>query len=192
MAFKSFLMKRVPYLRVGTSYYKLVQAATIAGHFNEILVHWNIETIRQHHGKDYLSKVPKYDGFLHPTVEDGKKLDKEKLREMTEQFVKQMQLKERQAIGFVHRDKAHTHMHLGVPQSTNIGFYLLYGNDIEPFYDFCDAKDGMQITFRTIIIIRLPFAGKIAKSPNAPCADQKVSIYFFNRYFGIEIVCQSS
>jgi hypothetical protein len=48
---------------VGTSYYKLVQAPTIAGHFNEILVHWNIETIRQDHGKDYLSKVPKYDGF---------------------------------------------------------------------------------------------------------------------------------
>ena len=56
-------MKTIPYLRVGTSYYKLVQAPTIAGHFNEILVHWNIETIRQDHGKDYLSKVPKYDGF---------------------------------------------------------------------------------------------------------------------------------
>ncbi len=56
-------MKTVPYLRVGTSYYKRVQAPTIAGHFNEILVHWNIETIRQDHGKDYLSKVPKYDGF---------------------------------------------------------------------------------------------------------------------------------
>ncbi|MUH35802.1 hypothetical protein D9O36_08125 [Zobellia amurskyensis] len=52
-------MKTVPYLRVGTSYYKLVQAPTIAGHFNEILVHWNIETIRQDHGKDYLGKVPK-------------------------------------------------------------------------------------------------------------------------------------
>jgi len=56
-------MNTIPYLRVGTSYYKLVQAPTIAGHFNEILVHWNIETIRQDHGKDYLSKVPKYDGF---------------------------------------------------------------------------------------------------------------------------------
>ena len=40
-----------------------MQAPTIAGHFNEILVYWNIETIRQDHGKDYLSKVPKYDGF---------------------------------------------------------------------------------------------------------------------------------
>lgn len=56
-------MKTVPYLRIGTSYYKLVNAPTIAGHSNEILVSWNIETIRQDHGKDYLGKVPKFDGF---------------------------------------------------------------------------------------------------------------------------------
>ena len=56
-------MKKIPYLRVGISYYKLVQAPTIAGHFNEILVHWNIETIKQDHGKAYLTKIPKYDGF---------------------------------------------------------------------------------------------------------------------------------
>ncbi len=56
-------MKQIPYIRVGTSYYKLVKAPTIAGHFNEILVHWNMETIKQDHGKDHLSKIPKYDGF---------------------------------------------------------------------------------------------------------------------------------
>lgn len=56
-------MTSIPYLRVGTSYYKRVQAPTIAGHYNEILVQWNIETIRQDHGKDYLSKVSKFDGF---------------------------------------------------------------------------------------------------------------------------------
>lgn len=56
-------MKIIPYLRVGTSYYKLVQAPTNARHFNEILVHWNIETIRQDDGKDYLSQVPNFDGF---------------------------------------------------------------------------------------------------------------------------------
>lgn len=56
-------MEAIPYLRVGTAYYKLVQAPTIAGHFNEMLAPWNIETIRQDHGKDFLSKVPKYDGF---------------------------------------------------------------------------------------------------------------------------------
>jgi len=56
-------MKQTPYIRVGTSYYKEVQAPTIAGHFNDILVHWNMETIKQDHGKDHLSKIPKYDGF---------------------------------------------------------------------------------------------------------------------------------
>lgn len=56
-------MKKIPYLRIGTSYYKKVQAPTIAGHFNEILVSWSIETIRQDHGKSYLSNIPKYDGF---------------------------------------------------------------------------------------------------------------------------------
>ncbi len=56
-------MKQNPYIRVGTSYYKKVKAPTIAGDFNEILVSWSIETIRQDNGKDYISKVPKYDGF---------------------------------------------------------------------------------------------------------------------------------
>lgn len=56
-------MSKTPYLRVGTSYYKLVKAPTIAGHFNKILIHWNMETIKQDHGKDHLSAVPKYDGF---------------------------------------------------------------------------------------------------------------------------------
>ena len=56
-------MKQILYIRVGTSYYKRVKAPTIAGHFNEILVHWNMQTIKQDHGKDHLSKIPKYDGF---------------------------------------------------------------------------------------------------------------------------------
>ncbi|WP_338357636.1 primase-helicase family protein [Yeosuana marina] len=56
-------MKQIPYIRVGTSYYKRVKAPTIAGHFNEILVQWNMETIKQDHGKDHLSKISKYDGF---------------------------------------------------------------------------------------------------------------------------------
>ena len=47
-------MKQIPYIRVGTSYYKQVKAPTIARHFNEILVRWNMETIKQDHGKDHL------------------------------------------------------------------------------------------------------------------------------------------
>ena len=56
---------------------------------------------------------------LSPTREDGRNLTAEKLKEMTQRFIKEMQLRERQAIAFVHRDKAHTHIHLYV---NRIGF----------------------------------------------------------------------
>ena len=51
------------YIRVGTQYYKLVNAPRISGHVNESLVPWNIETIRQDHGKTYLAGISKFDGF---------------------------------------------------------------------------------------------------------------------------------
>ncbi len=57
--------------------------------------------------------------ILSPTAEDGRNLSKSQLKEMTERFIKEMQLKERQAIALVHRDKAHTHVHLYV---NRIGF----------------------------------------------------------------------
>ena len=57
--------------------------------------------------------------ILSPTQEDGKNLSKEQLGELAQKFIKEMQLKERQAIAFVHRDKAHTHIHLYV---NRIGF----------------------------------------------------------------------
>jgi hypothetical protein len=57
--------------------------------------------------------------ILSPTPEDGRNLDMEQLNELTQRFIKQMQLKEHQAIAFVHRDKAHTHVHLYV---NRIGF----------------------------------------------------------------------
>ncbi len=57
-------MKGIPYMRVGTGYYKLVKMPTISGHFNELLVSWSEHHIKQDYGKDYLSKVPKYDGFV--------------------------------------------------------------------------------------------------------------------------------
>ncbi len=56
-------MKNIPYIRVETTFYKLVKVPTISGHFNEVLVPWNEHIIKQDHGKDYLGKVPKYDGF---------------------------------------------------------------------------------------------------------------------------------
>ncbi len=49
---------------------------------------------------------------LSPTIEDGKDLDAENLSQITKRFIKEMKLENNQAIAFVHRDKAHTHIHL--------------------------------------------------------------------------------
>ena len=51
---------------------------------------------------------------LSPTREEGKELDAKALGEITEKFLKEMKLQEHQAIGFVHRDQQHTHVHLYV------------------------------------------------------------------------------
>ena len=56
-------MKDTTYIRVGTCYYKLVYVPTIAGHFNEIIVPWTLETIRQDHGRSFIGTIKKYDGF---------------------------------------------------------------------------------------------------------------------------------
>ena len=50
-------------IRVGTQYYKQVKTPSISGHESESLVPWNIETIRQDHGKTYLAAILKFDGF---------------------------------------------------------------------------------------------------------------------------------
>lgn len=57
--------------------------------------------------------------ILSPTIKDGQELRDKDLREITERFVKEMKLQERQAIAFVHRDKQHIHVHLYV---NRIGF----------------------------------------------------------------------
>ena len=57
--------------------------------------------------------------ILSPTREDGKNLTKERLGELTQKFIKEMGLKDNQAVAFVHSDKAHTHVHLYV---NRIGF----------------------------------------------------------------------
>ncbi len=51
---------------------------------------------------------------LSPTIEEGKELDAKALNEITEKFLKEMKLQEHQAIAFVHRDRAHTHVHVYV------------------------------------------------------------------------------
>lgn len=53
----------IPYLRVGTTYYKIIEKPQISGDKISILVRWNRETIISDHGKNYVSSIPKYDGF---------------------------------------------------------------------------------------------------------------------------------
>ncbi len=56
-------MKTNSYIRVGTTYYKIVEKPILSGETAKIRVAWSIETIRQDHGKDFISQIPKYDDF---------------------------------------------------------------------------------------------------------------------------------
>lgn len=57
-------MKKQSYIRVGTNYYKIVQMPTISGGSHESLLLWNIETLRNDHGKSFIADIKKYDGFI--------------------------------------------------------------------------------------------------------------------------------
>lgn len=51
---------------------------------------------------------------VSPTVKDGKNLNHQDLKKIAQQFIKEMNLQNHQAIGFVHKDKQHTHIHIYV------------------------------------------------------------------------------
>ncbi|RKN75949.1 mobilization protein [Ulvibacterium marinum] len=72
-----------------------------------------IQTQNQRCKKNTMSFV------LSPTIKDGQDLKDKQLTEITQRFVQEMKLQERQAIAFVHRDKSHLHIHLYV---NRIGF----------------------------------------------------------------------
>ncbi len=55
---------KIPYIRIGTSYFKIVQIPTIHNQFNETLIKWDKNTIIQDKNRNYLSKIPKYDGSI--------------------------------------------------------------------------------------------------------------------------------
>ncbi len=57
--------------------------------------------------------------ILSPTIEDGKDLSLKDLEEISKKFLKEMNLQNNQSIGFVHRDKEHTHVHV---YTNRIGF----------------------------------------------------------------------
>ena len=57
------MSQKIPYIRVGTTYYKVIEKPLISGDKTSVLVRWNRETIVNDHGKTYVSNVPKFDGF---------------------------------------------------------------------------------------------------------------------------------
>lgn len=62
------LRNESPFVRVGTTLYKIVNQPRLNGSYVKKRIVWNNETLRQDYGKDYLANVPKYDGFC--TVPD--------------------------------------------------------------------------------------------------------------------------
>ncbi len=58
------MKNEIPYIRIGTSYFKIVQVPTINSEFNETIIKWDKNTIIQDHNRDFLSKIPKYDGSI--------------------------------------------------------------------------------------------------------------------------------
>ena len=52
------------YLRIATSYFKKSLYPLPSGDFIEILVIWSAELIRQDHGKNVLSEIERFDGFI--------------------------------------------------------------------------------------------------------------------------------
>ncbi len=53
--------EREKFIRVGTTLYKIVNQPCISGGYIKKRIPWNIETLRQDYGKDYMASVPKYD-----------------------------------------------------------------------------------------------------------------------------------
>ena len=53
----------IPYIRVGTAYFKIIEKPLISGDKVKVMVRWTRETIVSDHGKSYLENVLKLDGF---------------------------------------------------------------------------------------------------------------------------------
>jgi hypothetical protein len=51
------------YMRIGTTYYKIIQKPLSSGDTISSMVMWSVECIKQDHGKDFLASIPRYDGF---------------------------------------------------------------------------------------------------------------------------------
>ncbi|WP_445709787.1 relaxase/mobilization nuclease domain-containing protein [Flavobacterium sp.] len=58
---------------------------------------------------------------LSPEPEDGRKLTNDEFKEITQNYLDKMNLKEHQHIAYVHKDRDHTHIHLYVNRIDNKG-----------------------------------------------------------------------
>lgn len=56
-------LSQSPYLRIGTTYYKIVRKPLASGDKIENLVVWSVDCIKQDHGKAFLAIIPHFDGF---------------------------------------------------------------------------------------------------------------------------------
>ena len=65
-------------------------------------------------GQNYNCRKNTLSFVISPTIKDGKKLTTSDLQKITEKFMKELKLGERQAIAFVHQDKDHKHINLYV------------------------------------------------------------------------------
>ena len=53
----------IPYIRVGTSYFKIIEKPLISGDKVKVMTRWNRETIVSDYGKNFLGNILKLDGF---------------------------------------------------------------------------------------------------------------------------------
>ena len=68
--------------------------------------------------------------ILSPAIEDGKNLSRQQWRKMANTYLQKMQLHHHQAIGFIHSDKNHKHLHLVINKVNNTTLKLYHDSFI--------------------------------------------------------------
>jgi len=62
------------YVRIGTSFYKLVNKPSLTGKIKEVIIPWSRQAILDDHNKETISEMKKYEGFIvHPSHDNYKK-----------------------------------------------------------------------------------------------------------------------
>lgn len=96
--------------------------------------------------------------ILSPHISEGKNLDKNKWGEMADQYLNLMNLKEHQAIGFIHSDKEHRHLHLVINK--------VKGSNIKLYHDGFIGKRTQKAADAIAIRMNLIRAREIMRQNN--------------------------